>query len=109
VKERQKRLSLPIDDSRNWDGSTESLLDDEKTGIRKKKKKVYHVEGNNKENFPAHFREFLDFCEEEIVQSKNSVESGKSKNTLPLLGLIGVASLCICGFFIWKNSSKLSP
>lgn len=113
VKERQKRLSLPIDDTRNWDGSndgsTESLLDDEKTGIRKKKKKVFHVESNNKENFPAHFREFLDYCEQEIAQSKNSVESGKSMNTLPLLGLIGVASLCICGFFIWKNSSKFSP
>lgn len=108
VKERQKRLSLPIDDTRNWDASTESLLDDEQTAIRKKKKKVCHVEGN-KENFPAHFREFLDYCEQEIAQSKNSVESGKSMNTLPLLGLIGVASLCICGFFIWKNSSKLSP
>lgn len=110
VKERQKRLSLPIDDSHNWDGSTESLLDDEKAGIRKKKKKVYHVENKeNNNNFPAHFREFLEYCEQEIAQSKNSVESGKSVNTLSLLGLIGVASLCICGFFIWKNSSKFTP
>lgn len=109
VKERQKRLSLPIDDNHNWDGSTESILneDDGKTNFRKKKKKMHHVEGN-KENFPAHFREFLDYCEQEIAQSKNSVESGESKNKSLLIGLIGVASICICGFFVWKNSSKLS-
>lgn len=110
VKERQKRLSLPIDDNHNWDGSTESILndDDGKTNFRKKKKKIHHGGEGNKENFPAHFREFLDYCEEEIAQTKNSVESGESKKKSLLIGLIGVASICICGFFVWKNSTKIS-
>jgi hypothetical protein len=104
VKERQKRLSLPLDD--NLDASTESLLNeddgDEAGGaVRKKKKKVFHYD--NKENFPAHFREFIEYCEQEIHVTKASVESGESllKNPL-LIGLIGV-SMCICGFYIGKH------
>jgi len=113
VKERQKRLSLPLDD--NLDASTESLLNDDdnetENGIMKKKKmKVFHAD--NKENFPAHFREFIEYCEQEIVQSKNSVESGESLKKPLYLGLIGVA-LCICGFYIGKHfltaNSKFSP
>ncbi|KAL7051993.1 hypothetical protein ACKWTF_004717 [Chironomus riparius] len=77
VKERQKRLSLPLDD--NLDASTESLLNDgnetENGIMKKKKKKVFHAD-DNKENFPVHFQEFIEYCEQEIVQSKNSVESG---------------------------------
>lgn len=112
VKERQKRLSLPLDD--NLDASTESLLNDDnetENGIMKKrKKKVFHAD--NKENFPAHFQEFIEYCEQEIVQSKNSVESGESLKKPLYLGLIGVA-LCICGFYIGKHfltaNSKFSP
>ncbi|KAG5666149.1 hypothetical protein PVAND_017713 [Polypedilum vanderplanki] len=103
VKERQKRLSLPLDD--NLDASTESLLNDDDDhnvgGARKKKKKFFHFD--NKENFPAHFREFIEYCEQEIEISKNSVESGESLLKNPLfIGLIGV-SMCICGFYIGKH------
>jgi hypothetical protein len=108
VKERQKRLSLPLDD--NLDASTESLLDDDGI-LRKRKKKIFQFV-DNKENFPAHFREFIEYCEQEIVQSKNSVESGESYKKPLYIGLIGVA-LCICGFYIGKHflttNSKFSP
>jgi hypothetical protein len=107
VKERQKRLSLPLDD--NLDASTESLLNDEPDSAnggggatRKKKKKIFHFD--NKENFPAHFREFIEYCEQEIEVSKNSVESGESmiKRNPLLLGLIGV-SMCVFGFYIGRH------
>ncbi|XP_070498368.1 putative leucine-rich repeat-containing protein DDB_G0290503 isoform X2 [Chironomus tepperi] len=112
VKERQKRLSLPLDD--NLDASTESLLNDDnetENGIMKKRKKKI-FQADNKENYPAHFHEFIEYCEQEIVQSKNSVESGESLKKPLYLGLIGVA-LCICGFYIGKHfltaNSKFSP
>jgi hypothetical protein len=95
LRERQKRLSLPNETELN--SSTESLHhQNEETKKIDNAKKV--------EIIPAHLHEFLKYYEEEIVQSKNSDESGESKKTLakPLIGLI-VLSMCFCGFFIGKH------
>ncbi|CRL08450.1 CLUMA_CG021416, isoform A [Clunio marinus] len=99
LKERQKRLSLPIQTEHN--SSTESLHHQNEE-IEKT---------NSAPTIPAHLHEFLKYYEEEIAQSKHSDESGESKQTLSkplIIGLIGL-SMCLCGYLIGKYLITQKP
>lgn len=98
LKERQKRLSLPIETELN--SSTESLHHQ-----NEEIKKIDEIKHSHKtKEIPAHLYEFLKYYEDETAQSKNSDESGESnkkRSNLLMIGLIGVP-ICLCGFFIGK-------
>lgn len=99
VKERRKRLSLPIDNDLN--SSTESLHhQNEAINMNTEKTRT-----ESEHQYPEHLKEFLNYCDEEIKNvhgTRDTEETGESYKKPLLIGLLSF-SLCICGIYIGRH------